>query len=89
MAMSKAEAVAQLTIKYPELDPQDINDLLSPELTDDDRTLIFTFYKNSGVAPVKSFWDEFLVVLNGVESVANLVIPITGAISGLYGVAKL
>jgi hypothetical protein len=87
--MSKEDAVATLTVKYPGLSNDDILDLLSPELSIADKALLVKFYKDAGIAPSASFWDDMLKVLQMVESIANLVIPIASAITGVYGVVAI
>lgn len=87
--LTKEDAVAQISIKLPALAKEDIQDLLSPELTDADRAFIVKFYKDSGAMPSKSFWDVFLEVISVCESAANLIIPITAAISGIYSITTI
>jgi hypothetical protein len=87
--MSKEDAVANLSIRYPQLSKDDISDLLSDELSIADKTLLIKFYRDAGLAPSASFWDDFLTVLKAVEGVINLILPITGAINGLYAVSKI
>jgi hypothetical protein len=88
-SLSKTEAEARLAVAYPQLSAQDISDIMSPDLSNDDRAFIIKSYKDIGTAPTPSFWDDFVKIMGVVESVANLVIPITGAISGIYGVGTL
>jgi len=87
--MPKADAIATLSVKYPQLSKEDISDLLSDELTLADKTKLMEFYRDAGLAPSISFWDEFLVILKSVEGVIDLVLPITGAINGIYAVTKI
>ena len=87
--LSKAEGAARIAVAYPQLSQQDITDIMSPDLSDADRIFIIKSYKDIGTAPSPSFWDNFLAVLSVIEEVANLFIPITSAISGIYGVGTL
>ena len=87
--IAKEELVAQLSVKYPQLDKTDISDLVSDDISDADKALLVKFYKDAGTAPTASFWDDFLVILKAVEMVANLVIPIASAVNGVYAVGKI
>ena len=84
--MTREEAVAKIVALTPMSEP-DINGLLdcSPE----ELALIVQSIKDRGVMPDRSAWDVVVTVLGACVSVANVVIPLTGAISGIYGVAKL
>ena len=87
--LSKAEGAARIAVAYPQLSQQDITDIMSPDLSDADRAFIIKSYKDIGTAPSPSFWDDFMMVINVVEEIANLVIPITAAISGIYGLSTI
>lgn len=69
------------------LTPDDVRDLLgcAPE----ELAALVEGYKNAGKMPDASTWDVVLQVLGTCVAVAGVVIPLTGAISGVYGLAHL
>lgn len=82
--MTRDEAVVALVQAIPGSSPQDIEAFLN--CSDDERALIIQSLKDAGTMPDPSAWDRILSVLKACVDVANLVIPIEGAISGIYGV---
>ena len=57
--------------------------------TDEERALIVQSYRDSGQVPSASGWDIFLKICAACVDIANVVIPLTSAISGIYAVTQL
>ena len=57
--------------------------------SDDERAALIAAYKGAGRMPSASCWDVALEILKGCAETAAMVIPIAGAISGVYGLGKL
>ena len=87
MTRTREEAVAAIVSAVPALTPSDIDGFLA--CTDDERQLIIQSYRDAGVMPKASAWDVVLDILKTCAEVAALVIPITAAIQGVYGVGAL
>ncbi len=85
--MTRDEAEAQLLLVLPDATPSDVASFLAG--TDDDRALVIHGMKDSGKMPSASAWDRVLVILGACAALASLVIPITGAIQGVYGLRSL
>lgn len=87
--MTREDAVAQIVAKTPPpgLSEADVNGIL--DCSPDELALLVQSHKDSGAMPSASAWDVFLEIAGGCVAVANVVIPITGALAGVYGIAKL
>lgn len=88
MATSFEDVIVQFAAQTG-FSTQDVRDLLSPDLTDNDRKNLLQFYKDARAPVPESTWKTVLAILGDCEQVASLVIPIAGAISGVYGLTKL
>jgi glycosyltransferase involved in cell wall biosynthesis len=89
IVLPKEEAIAELTVRYSVLSKDDIEDLLSDELTIDDKIKLVKFYRDAGIAVSPSFWDGFMTVIKAIESIASLVIPISTAVNSVYAVSQI
>ena len=82
-----AEAVVQITLEMPFMSQDDVKGFFAA--TDDERALIVQTYKDAGQVPSASGWTIFLKICAACVDVANVVIPLTGAIQGIYGVVQV
>ena len=84
--MTREEAVAKIvaagTFSGPDMDG--LLDCSPPELA-----LIVQTIHDRALSPPKSAWDYVVEVFGDCVAVADVVIPLTGAIAGLYGLGKL
>jgi len=85
--MTKSEAVVAIVTALPALSEEDVRGFLA--CTDDERALIVQSYKDAGKVPGPDGWRVFLSILGACAELANLVIPITGAVQGVFGIAAL
>ena len=49
----------------------------------------FSPYKDAGKVPGPDGWQVFIAIIKTCAELANLVIPITGAVQGVFGIAAL
>lgn len=82
--MTGDEATAKLLTLIPNSTDQEIASFLA--CSDDERAIVIKGFIDSKRVPARSTWDEVVAVLKACADFANLVIPIEGAISGVYGV---
>ncbi len=85
-AMTREDAVAQILALTPLTDAE-VNGLL--DCSSDELSLLVASVKGRGAMPTVSTWDVVVAILKGCAETAGLVIPIVGAISGVYGLGKL
>ncbi len=88
MATSFEDVIVQFAAETG-LSTQDVRDLLSPDLTDDDRRNLLLFYKDARAPVPSSGWTKVFAIMSDCAQVAGLVIPIAGAVEGVYGLTKL
>jgi hypothetical protein len=81
------EAVVAITTEYPFFSDADVRGFFA--CTNDERALLVQTYKDAGKIPGPSGWEIFLKIMAACVDIANMVIPLTGAIQGVYGVVKL
>jgi len=86
LQLTREEAVAKV-VALTSMSEADINGLL--DCSPDELALIVQSIKDRGLMPSRSAWDEVMTILGACVAVANLVIPLTGAISGVYGLTQL
>ena len=80
------QAIVAITTEYPFLSDADVRGFFA--CSDDERALIIQTYKDSGKMPGPSAWDVFLKIMAICVDIANMVIPLTGAIQGVYNLGK-
>lgn len=83
--MTRDEAIAAIATLTP-LTASDLEGFLA--CSDDERRVLIETYRDAGVMPSRSAWDVVLDVLKSCAETAALVIPITGAIGGVFGLVK-
>jgi hypothetical protein len=81
------DAISAIVSAVPSLSEADVRGVLA--CSDDERELIIRSYRDAGKMPHESAWDVILSILGECVALANLVIPISGAITGAYAVTKL
>jgi hypothetical protein len=81
------EAVVAITEEMPFLSDADVRGFFA--CSDDERAMLVQTYKDAGQVPAASGWDVFLTICTACVDIANVVIPLTGAIQGIYAVAHL
>lgn len=86
MQLSREEAVAKIVATTP-LSQADIDGLL--DCNPEELALIIQSIKDRGVMPSASAWDVVKDILGACVDVADVLLPITGAIAGVYGIAHL
>lgn len=84
-AVTRDEAIVQIATLTP-LSTVDVAGFLA--CTDEERSALIVAYRDAGVMPTASAWDVVLGALKECAELATLVLSITGAISGVYGLAK-
>lgn len=84
--MTLEEAITQIATSTS-LSEADVAGFLA--CSDEERVALITAYKGAGRMPTASAWDVVLDILKGCAEVAGLVIPIAGAVTGIYGVGRL
>ncbi len=81
------EAVVAITTEMPFLSDADVRGFFAA--SNEDRALMIQTYKDAGQVPSADGWTVFLKICAACVDIANVVIPVTGAIQGIYGVATL
>jgi len=66
---------------------RDVEALFSPDLTEADAVMILESTKDYGALKDTATWDKILRILHVCVEVANIVIPLTNAVTGVLGVA--
>ena len=84
MPLSRAEATAQIAMLVPAWSPEVVESFL--RCTDEDRAAILCCLRDSQVSPPANVWTKVLEVVKDCAEIASLVIPIEGAISGVFGI---
>jgi hypothetical protein len=79
-------AIAELA-GVTHLTTQDWADFLS--CSDSEREMLVQVYKDAGWMPEPSAWVVALDIIKGCAEIASLVLPITGAVQAVYGIANL
>lgn len=87
MSLTFAEAVVKITTEMPFLSESDVRGFFAA--TDEERALIIQSYKDSAKIPSADGWTIFLKICSACVEIANVVIPVTQAIQGIYGVGVL
>jgi len=82
--MSKDEAIVAIVVALPMLSQADVRGFLA--CSDDEKLLIVKSYKDYGKIPGPDGWIIFLTIIKECVELANLVIPITGAVQGVFGI---
>jgi hypothetical protein len=85
--MTRDEAIVAIVTVLPALSKDDVEGFLA--CSDSERALIVQSYKDSGKIPSPSGWTVFVSIVQECAAIANLVIPITGAVQGVFGIAAL
>lgn len=85
-ALTRDEAIAAISAATP-LSPQDLDGFLA--CTDEERAALIQAYKDAGTMPSASAWDVVLDILKVCADLAALIIPITGAITGVYSLKDI
>ena len=86
-SLTYSEAIVQITLAMPFMSTDDVKGFFAA--TDDERALMIQTYKDAGQVPAASGWDVFLKICAACVDIANVVIPLTGAIQGIYGVVQV
>jgi hypothetical protein len=89
MSLSRSEAHDQIHALLPGRSRQDVEDLFSPDLTEDQATMILESWKAYGVPNDVGTWEKILHIVSICIDIANIVIPLTGAVSGVLGVVAI
>lgn len=84
---TKSEAIVAIVTALPTLSEEDVRGFLA--CTDDERSLIVQSYKDAGKVPGPDGWQIFIAIIKTCAELANLVIPITGAVQGVFGITAL
>jgi hypothetical protein len=87
MSMTKTDAIVAIVVALPALSEDDVRGFL--ECTDDERALIVQSYKDAGKIPGPDGWQTFISIIRVCADLANLVIPITSAVQGVFGISAL
>jgi hypothetical protein len=84
--LTLAEARDQIHALLPGMERQDVEDLFSPDLTESDAVMILESCKEYGALKDTATWDKILLILHVCVEVANIIVPLTNAVSGVLGV---
>jgi hypothetical protein len=81
------QAIVAITVEYPFLSEADVRGFFA--CTDDERALLVQTYRDSGKIPSASAWDTFLKICAVCVEIANVVMPLTGAIQAIFGLGQV
>jgi hypothetical protein len=70
------------------MDPKDVDAFLDPAALPGELETIVRVYQDAGVDAGPSGWEAALKILRVAADVAGCVLPIFGAVSAVYGLAK-
>jgi hypothetical protein len=82
--MTKDDAIVTIVTALPMLTQDDVRGFLA--CSGDEQKLIIQSYKDSGKMPGADGWQIFIAIIKECVDLANLVIPITGAVQGVFGI---
>jgi hypothetical protein len=85
--MTKEDAFALILARQSSLTAQDLEDLTDPALSEAELRELVTSYRDLKAAG-PDVWKIILDVLTVCEDVANVIVPITGAVTGVIGVVQ-
>lgn len=85
--MTRAEALPALAALVPGWTPARVEGFLLE--APDEQAMTIQTLKDAGAMPAASGWEVFMGIVKGCVEIAEVVIPLTGAIAGVYGVGKL
>lgn len=84
----RAAVIAQVIANFPDIPETQLDRLLSPEMPDDERAIILQSWADAKIVPGPDGWAVFLGILKASAELANLVIPIEGAVQGLINIGR-
>ena len=84
-AVTRDEAIAKICTET-KLTPDDLAAFLS--CTEAERAALIDAYATAGIMPSKSAWDVVLAILAECAALANLVVPLEGAIQGAFAIVQ-
>jgi hypothetical protein len=87
MSLTRSQAIAQIAVLVPTWSEANVRGFVAA--TSDEQALMIQSLIDCGAMPGPSAWDAIIAVLKLCAELASLVTPLTGVISGVYGVAKL
>jgi len=86
--VNRAEVLARVVATFPDVPPAQLDRLLSAELPDDERRVILQSWDDAKKIPGPDGWAVFMSILRACADVADLVIPIEGAVQGIVSIGK-
>jgi hypothetical protein len=86
--VNRAELLAKVVETFPDLPHAQVDRLLSAELRDDERQIILQSWADAKKIPGPDGWAVFMQILRACADVANLVIPIEGAVQGIVSIGR-
>lgn len=84
--MTRAELLVRVTTAFPGVPKWQLDRLLSADLPEDERVAVLRSWDDAGAVPGPSGWAVFVGILSECAAVAELVIPIEGAIQGIINI---
>ena len=86
--IDKSSVIAQVVAAFPDVSEAQLSRLLSPEMPDEERAIILKSWNDAKVVPGPDGWTVFLNILKASAEIANLVIPIEGALQGIANIGR-
>jgi hypothetical protein len=83
--VTRDDAFSAILARQTALNAQDLEDLTDPALSEAELRELVTSYRDLKAAG-PDVWATVLEILAVCEAVANVIIPITGAVTGVFGV---
>ncbi len=87
MSVSRADVAAQVLAAFPGVSPQQLDRMLSGAMPADEIAVVVRSWNDAKVVPGPDAWAVFLKILKACADVADLVIPVEGAVQGVIGIA--
>lgn len=82
----RAAVAAQVLGAFPGIPPVQLERMLSGAMPDDEIAVVVQSWSDAKVVPGPDAWTVFLGILKASADVANLVIPIEGAVQGIVNI---
>ncbi len=81
------EALVAITEEMPWMSTADAKGFFA--CSNEERAMLIQTYKDAGKVPSADGWTVFLKICAACIDIANVIIPVTQAIQGVYGVVVL
>jgi hypothetical protein len=84
--VNRAAVAAQVLAAFPGVSHAQLDRMLSGAMPDDEIEIVVRSWNDAKVVPGPDAWTVFLNILKASADIANLIIPIEGAVQGVINI---